>query len=121
MNLRIDRITLAVNNMEAMVGFYNNVFDARLLAVEMVPGIRFYRGTLAGMGLLLCPNEIAGVNAHQNRHQLRFVVDDIEDMLARVVAAGGVLVNAIQELGSDRIAGGRDPDGNTFELLQYLS
>jgi hypothetical protein len=33
-------------------------------------GTTLYEGKLAGVGLLLCPNEIARAKAEQNRHQL---------------------------------------------------
>lgn len=119
MTLRIDRVILAVTKMKSMVAFYNAVFDARLVAIEMMPGIEFYRGKLAGIDLLMCPNDVAGVVAQQNRHQFRFVVENVEQMLATVVQAGGSQLNAIQEVGADRVASAYDPDGNTFELVQY--
>jgi catechol 2,3-dioxygenase-like lactoylglutathione lyase family enzyme len=77
--MRIDRITLAVTHVDAVIAFYNEIFDA---GIEPLVDSPLYAGTLGGVSLLVCPNEIAGVEASRNRHQLRFVVDNIEDVLA---------------------------------------
>ncbi|MGF1504174.1 MAG: hypothetical protein ACFB51_03405 [Anaerolineae bacterium] len=51
------------------------MFNADL---SIIPETPFYLGRLAGFELLLCPNDIAEVNAEKNRIQLRFTVPDIE-------------------------------------------
>ena len=112
-DMRIGRIVLAVERMDAMIAFYDRVFGTDLRAD---PGSPFHRGTLAGIPLLFCPNELAGVVAEANRHQLRLVVDDLDGVLATVVPAGGRIVNGE---GGDRqrVVGIADPDGNTYELV----
>jgi predicted enzyme related to lactoylglutathione lyase len=111
---RIDRITLAVTHVDAVIAFYNEIFDS---GIEPLGDSPLYAGTLGGVPLLVCPNEIAGVDASQSRHQLRFVVDDIEDVLAHVPLAGGSLLNR-DRVGGRLVVGISDPDGNTYELIE---
>jgi predicted enzyme related to lactoylglutathione lyase len=111
--VQIERITLAVTDMSKMVVFYNNVFDAGMLQVGNSP---FYRGTFAGISLLFCPNDIAEVDAQQNRHQFR-IAGDIDVIRERVVASGGEIINDGEEAGR-KILGVRDPDGNTYEIIE---
>lgn len=112
--MQIELITLAITNMPEMIAFYNNVFDAGLMPVGNSP---FYRGTFAGVDLLFCPNDIAGVEAKQNRHQFRVSVADLEAFSARLIAAGGEVLNEGSS-GERKILGVRDIDGNTYELIQ---
>ncbi len=113
----IERITFAVNDIENMVRFYNSVFDLQLTHVENTP---FYLGRMAGLELLMCPNEIAQVKAEQNRHQFRFVVNDLAQVLADIHAAGGQQLGEIQVEPHMRMCGARDPEGNTMELVEYV-
>ena len=111
--MRLDRIVLAANDMDAMVDFYNTVFDSKLRSTDGSPLVL---GVLAGTDLVLCPNTIAGVVAEQNRHQLRFTSEDPESTANRVLAAGGSIVNRGHD--NDRLVIGiADPDGNTYELV----
>lgn len=105
---------MAVTNMNAMVAFYNRVLDTHLEPVADTP---FYRGTLGGIELLMCPNEIAGVIAQQNRQQFRFMVNNLGERLEQVVNCGGQIMGSQLEQNGSRLIGVRDPDGNTFELL----
>jgi predicted enzyme related to lactoylglutathione lyase len=75
-----------------------------------------YHGTLAGIPLLICPNEIAGVKAEQSRHQLAFRVADLASLLARAKEAGGSIETPVTESTTSAIL--RDPDGNTVEVTQ---
>jgi predicted enzyme related to lactoylglutathione lyase len=110
--MNLTRITVAVTHMPEMVAFYNAVLDTHLVAAAP-----FYRGNLAGIDLLFCPNQIAGVEAKQNRQQFRLEVDDLSAVLQRVKENGGQILNEGEESGR-RLAGIRDPDGNTLELVQ---
>lgn len=110
-------MTLVATDVPAMVAFYNAVFEAGLTP-RAAFGATLYRGTLGGVGLQLCPNEVAGVVAEQNRHQLRFRVRNLDTMLARVRAAGGVLRGEISQEAGQRLAAVVDPDGNTLELIE---
>jgi catechol 2,3-dioxygenase-like lactoylglutathione lyase family enzyme len=113
---RLLHITLATTNTAAMAAFYNSVFDARIQPTQAY-GATLYKGTLAGISLLLCPNEIAGVAAEQSRHQLQFAVASLDDSLDQVRAAGGA-IEQIEAGGSERRAAVRDPDGNTLEFVE---
>lgn len=120
MDIRMDRITLAVEHIPEMVTFYNTVFNARLIPIGSSADAPFHRGKLAGTELLFCPNSIAQVDARQNRHQLRFVVDDLEGIIAQAAAAGGRSRNDIHANTHMKSAAVEDPDGNTIEFIQYL-
>jgi catechol 2,3-dioxygenase-like lactoylglutathione lyase family enzyme len=111
----ITRVTLAATNVAAMTRFYNVVFDARLRDA-VVGGVTMQRGTLAGLELLLCPNDVAKVDAALNRHMLRIEVNDLDRFVARVRDNGGT-VDAPPALSDGiRVMAIRDPDGNTIEL-----
>ncbi len=110
-------ITLAVTNMPAMKKFYDTVFGASLQALPMY-GTTLYQGKLGGISLLLCPNEIARAKAEQNRHQLRFTVNDIAATMRSALANGATLLNEISDHEGAKIASVRDPDGNSIEFVQ---
>lgn len=117
----MDRITLAVEHIPEMVAFYNRVLNARLIPIGSSADAPFHRGKLAGTELLFCPNSIAQVDARQNRHQLRFVVNDLEGILAQVSAAGGLSRADIHTSAQMKSAAIEDPDGNTIEFIQYFA
>lgn len=112
--LHLTRVTLATTDMEAMVNFYNGVFNTQLQAK-----LPFYEGKLADVELLMCPNSLAQVDARQNRQQFRFVVDNLEGILQRVQQYGGKVKDRATDQTGTQIAGVVDPDGNTIELLQH--
>ena len=97
-----------------MVDFYNAVFASGLRPIEGSP---LFRGVLADTELMICPNTIAGVRAEQARHQLRIAVQDPDVVAARVVDAGGSILNSASDL-HRLVIGVADPDGNTYELVQ---
>ena len=66
--------------------------------------------------LVICPNEIAGVEAKQSRHQLTLRVADLLGLLQLVEIAGGGVHTAAAESVVSAIL--RDPDGNTIEVIQ---
>jgi catechol 2,3-dioxygenase-like lactoylglutathione lyase family enzyme len=110
--MKIERVTLAATNVQAMVEFYDAVFDARLEPVTAF-GTTLYKGHFLGLDLLICPNEIAGVDARQNRHQFRLMVPELTTFVENMKTAGGTIIN--QNSGA---VGFRDPDGNTYEVAQ---
>jgi predicted enzyme related to lactoylglutathione lyase len=112
--MQLLRVTIAVNQMQPMVTFYNRVLEANLSPFEAA-GATFYRGSISGLEILLCPNEIARVDAKQNRKQLTFVVPDLRKILETVESAGGHVVNQSDD---GTICGVSDPDGNTLEFIQ---
>jgi predicted enzyme related to lactoylglutathione lyase len=112
--IKLMRVTLAITDMPAMVTFYNHVLDAHLEPVTDTP---FYRGAIAGIDVLFCPNAIAGVDAQQNRQQFRFLVNNLGERLERITHYGGQILQTQIEQDGSRLIGVRDPDGNTLELL----
>ncbi len=111
----IRRIVLAVDDVPAMVAFYDAVFECELDAIDGPDG--FHRGTFCGTELLICPNSIAGVDARQNRHQFRIAVSDLVETLAAVDAHGGRRLGETDPITVDVIAFA-DPEGNTYELVR---
>ena len=113
--VQLTQMTLATTRTREMVKFYNTLFGTQLQATE-VSGMTLYRGTLAGIPLLICPNEIAGVEAEQSRHQLALRVPALSALLGLVEANGGVIDTPVTDSISTAIV--RDPDGNTMEVIQ---
>jgi predicted enzyme related to lactoylglutathione lyase len=116
-DFQVARITLAVTNTEQMVAFYRQVYSCIFKEVNAF-GTVLYSGKIGDMELLLCPNSIAGVKADQNRHQLEFVVSDLDSLTRDAKAAGGTLQGEIVENAGQRIATVVDPDGNTTIFIQ---
>ena len=113
--VELSQITLATVRTLEMVKFYNTLFGTHLQAIES-QGTTLYHGTLAGIPLVICPNEIAGVEAEQSRHQLTLRVADLSGLLQIVEIAGGGIHTAPVETIISAIL--RDPDGNTIEVIQ---
>lgn len=120
MRVYIDRITVAVNNMPAMVHFYNAVFGAGLMLADPHSEFDFHVGRLGQLELFFCPNSITQIEAEKNRQQLRIVVEDVRETIALAVAAGGQMLGEIHVTDEAIVGGVSDPDGNSIELIQYL-
>ncbi len=114
--MKLKKIVIASVETEKMVRFYNGVFASGLEPFEAF-GTVLYRGQLAGIELLLCPNEFLGIKAEKNRQQLSFVVDDLEAVLENVQRYGGEKVGEIQQNAEGGVCGVKDPDGNTIEFV----
>lgn len=114
----IHRITVAVTHMEKMVAFYNAVFAAELTPFEPFEGVTMYRGQLAGINLLFCPNQVAQVQAQQNRQQFNFWVDDVFKVMQVALKAGGTQLDAPKIVESIITGSVYDPDGNSIEFVQ---
>ena len=112
---QLTQMTLATTRTLEMVKFYNTLFGTQLQATETY-GTTLYNGTLAGIPLVICPNEIAGVDAEQSRHQLTLRVADLLGLLQLVEIAGGGIHTSVAESIISAIL--RDPDGNTIEVIQ---
>jgi predicted enzyme related to lactoylglutathione lyase len=113
---QLARITVATTRMSAMVRFYNDVFHARMKEVE-IGGVTMHLGYVAGVELLLCPNDVSKVKADLNRHMLRLRVGDFDAALKRVQGSGGTVDAAPVLMSGERVVAVRDPDGNTIELV----
>jgi len=83
MTIQLTKMTLATTHTIEMVRFYDTLFATQLQAKE-IQGTTFYNGTLGGIPLLICPNEIAGVKTDLSRHHLAFRVADLISLLGQV-------------------------------------
>lgn len=111
--MHVVRVTLAVDDLERMVEFYNQAFGCGL---SRRAGSPVFVGQFAGFEFQLCPNSVAGVVADQNRHQFRVSVEDPEGIAASAISAGGSIVNRSGD-GAHEVIGISDPEGNTMELV----
>jgi predicted enzyme related to lactoylglutathione lyase len=112
-------VTLAVVRMSAMVDFYTSVFQTEFQPVEAY-GAMLFRGNIAGLDMLLYPQELAGIHTDQNRFLLKFAVSDIKYTLNLALTNGGSLINAAVENEGKKSAAVRDPDGNSIEFEQLI-
>lgn len=110
---------MAVVRMSAMVDFYTSVFQAEFQPVEAY-GAMLFRGNIAGIDMLLYPQELAGIHTDQNRFLLKFAVPDVHHTLNLALTNGGSLINASAENEDKKSAAVRDPDGNSIEFEQLI-
>ena len=110
----IEGVTLAVSDMDSMVTFYKEVFEVEF-EPRKISGGTLYSGKWGNLELLLCPAEIAGNSAKQNRHQFEIAVNDVDEFLTKVKAYGGENMGevAVDENGKKSI-GIYDPDKNSI-------
>ena len=113
MTIQLAGVTIAVTNVAAMCQFYDAVFAAGLKPFAAY-GMTLYRGRLAEVELVLCPNDLLQIEAQKNRQQLRFAVLDIDQVVATAVTHGGSLIGET----THDLAGIVDPDGNSIELVR---
>lgn len=107
-SVRLVEVGLTANDVPAMIRFYDELFGARLEALPAY-GTTFYRGTLHGVRFVIAPNDLAGVEADQNRHQFVYETSDLRAVLEAAMRAGGVVRDE-----ADGAATVLDPDGNTI-------
>jgi len=117
--MKLNQITLAVFSMESMIAFYRGVFGLDFREEEMA-GYVLYRAEMSGFDLLLCPAELAGNDATQNRHQLHLSVKDLAHLMEQVPKRGGSVLQEIVDHGLYREAAIRDPDKNSIVLREQL-
>ncbi len=118
--MRLERITIAVTDSSAMQEFYSKVFHIKF-EVQTVMQHPLYSGSLYGLPILLCPAELAGISAQENRHQLEFAVDDLDEIVTVAQMFGGSLMDEVVEEEGLRSAGIQDPDGNSIVFKQYVT
>ncbi|MFT4703632.1 MAG: hypothetical protein ACI81R_001324 [Bradymonadia bacterium] len=115
----LDRVLIATRNHDKMADFCRSVLGAELSPVR-VAGHTMYDGTCGPFAWLLCPAELAGIAAQDACLQLRFVVRDVQQVLARA-RRFGALIESDEVLEDQRTAGiVRDPDGNAWEFVQNV-
>jgi len=114
--LKIDKITIAVDNMEMMEMFYTATFKLNFTKHDM-GGFYLLTGNLATIQLMLCPKEIAGITASENNIQLRFAVENIKEVVKIGEQSGGTIIEDVHQQNEIKLASLRDPDGNSIELV----
>ena len=119
--LSIDKITLAINDMEACREFYSEMLGLEFVRLE-VQDFTLYSASTQGFELLLCPRELAQVDnsINHNTLQVRIKVSDIQNTFDKAIRHGGQAIQPPQRSGSVILAGIRDPDGNSLELVQQV-
>jgi predicted enzyme related to lactoylglutathione lyase len=110
--------TLASDHAEASMMFYRAVFEEEFVPVA-IGDATLYRGSLAGMGMVICPSEMAAVVANRSRHQLQFQVDDVGQLVERCEATGGRVHTPLMDHNGRDYAVVCDPDNNTIEFVGY--
>ncbi|OIU71658.1 VOC family protein [Rossellomorea aquimaris] len=113
----VSKITIAYNQENEMVDFYNKLFSADLSPFQ-AGEFRFYKGKIGEIGLLFCPNEMLGINAEKNNIQFTVQVPNLEDILSKVSRYSGEQIQEINREESQSSVGISDPDGNSIELLE---
>lgn len=118
-DFKIHNITIAVSNVEAMVAFYRTVFKCKLKEKNLF-GTTLYTGQLGEINIVLCPNEIAGVKAEQNRQQFDFLITDLDKLIVDAKSSGGSILGEINATDTSKTVTVIDPDGNTIVFVQKL-
>jgi predicted enzyme related to lactoylglutathione lyase len=113
----ISQITIAYNQEDEMVDFYNQLLNADLSPFN-VGDFRFYKGKIGEIGLLFCPNEMLGIKAEKNNIQFTVQVSNLEEILSKVSQCGGKQIQEINKKDGRSSVGISDPDGNSIELLK---
>lgn len=116
---RIDQITLASENPEVMVAFYQSVFGVRFRKLPAT-GTYIYSAQLFGAEFVITPGA-AEMPRTASRYQFNIIVPDLESAVQRVVNTGGTLVKAPVRGQSERIATVTDPDGNSMVLVERIT
>ena len=119
-NFTLEGLTIAVNNMEAMVKFYNSIFRSDLRPIDIGDGLKMYKGSFLGLSILLCPNSLAGVKAEQNRQQFKITVDNIESFFTKVESIGDYIKDKPNSFNGIKACVLIDPDGNTIEINEKV-
>ena len=115
--VRIDNITIAVDNIESIVDFYSNTFNLDLNEIDLGE-FSMYVGNINDIQVLFCPKSIAGITAVENTIQIRLVVEKIEETIDKAIRSGGGKLGDIQISDGVKTAAIIDPDGNSIELIQ---
>ena len=113
---KLVHFTLASEDVHLAREFYENVFEDEFSATELGDET-LYRGSLAGLGMVICPSSMADVVANRSRHQFRLEVDDVEILVDRAESNGGRVHTPIVVQEEGRYACICDPDNNTIELV----
>lgn len=113
----LGRMSIATINMPRMVEFYQRVLNATL---SPVPAGKFtmYQGRMGEINITLAPNEMLGIQSENSRHQLSFLVPNLEKALSLAARTGATQMEEISTENDERYCGILDPDGNMVELVE---
>ena len=117
--MKISEITIACFDLDGMVSFYQNVFSLSFNIVKIPQGAVFV-GDMDEVKLTLCPADLAGIKAKDNRHQISILVDNIDSILRMTQNYhGSIMQDNVKTNGGQR-ASIRDVDGNSIVLIQEI-
>lgn len=108
---------MAVTRMSETKRFYSSLLGVKFEPIEFAQRT-LYSAKIGGIELLLCPKDLAGVDATINTIQLRFVIEDVKGSYTRGLENGGTALTAPQEMEGFLHASLRDPDGNSLEIIE---
>ena len=115
----LGRMAIVTINMPKMVNFYRKVLNANLSPVS-VGDFTLYEGRMGDVNVTLAPNEMLGIQSENSRHQLSFLVPNLETALTLALRTGATQMEEISEQADERYCGILDPDGNSIELVERV-
>ena len=115
--MKISELVIACFNINEMVTFYQNVFSISFSEVK-IPQDNIYNGYIDKIQITLCPADMAGIKAKDNRHQLTILIDDIKSTLDNTILYKGNIMQELVESEDFLQASIRDVDGNSIVLKQ---
>lgn len=118
MPLHLQQISLAAENLDEMVVFYSAVFGADFTETQPVPGVKAFSGSIDGVEFVLVPNTLAKITAEQSRHQLHYIVPNVEKTIETAIANGGSPLDEAGERAGKVTGAVYDPDGNPLVFVQ---
>ena len=116
---QLEGMTIAVTHMQNMINFYRAVFNIEFTESQM-GDFTLYQGQWGKLKLLLCPAELAGNTAVQNRHQLDIIVPNLEKSMNTALAHGGKSMGEIAISKDLKSVGIYDPDNNSLVFKELL-
>lgn len=114
--VNLSSIAIRVANMDSMLAFYSEAFQARFQEVDTY-GIRSQFGELNGITLKFVPIRDEADFKGYPIHQPGFAVPDVQSVIDIAQKYGGRQEGQTIRVGGKIQAAIRDPDGNTIELL----
>ncbi|MEM1137310.1 MAG: VOC family protein, partial [Bacteroidota bacterium] len=119
-DIKLKSVTISVEHMEEMLLFYKQVFKCDFDKKHTF-NTTLYHSNFAGLNVIFCPNEVAKVDARQNRQQFEFIIPNLEDVIKATKTTGGKMKGEIVISDEKKSAVILDPDGNTIVFTQNLT
>ena len=113
---RMDLVAIRAHHMDRMKAFYSEAFGYSFSPEDVVGGFACQLGVAGDQRLRLVPLR-SDVDFESYRLlQMRFEVDEVEEVIAIAERHGGCQEGELHDRDGWRIGAVRDPDGNTIEL-----